>query len=154
MRQVSRYSRRVPTRKISLNQFVALSNTGEARRLIVKRGINPAQNMGDLIKKLDYIVAKDKEEGLKDVLEIHPHKDVILHYFGEKKSSACGCSGADGEQSQCEGGNCKCNGRHSNINGEEEKPKSTSESTLKEYVPVMLVGAFFLVGLCLVVKSN
>ena len=66
--------------KISLQELIALNNTPKAKALIVKYGYKPARSYNDLIKKLIIFTREHREDALKELVEIHPHKELILNY--------------------------------------------------------------------------
>jgi hypothetical protein len=128
-------------------KYVFETKQPELRRLVVKYGLQPAKNSKDLLDKVSYLTLKFKEEFLKDIADIHPDRELILwsqdsdkkssvdavaaetsvsvkekldKNYNDATSSACGCSGADGESqdavdefSNC-GGNpdCKCGNKN------------------------------------------
>jgi hypothetical protein len=80
--------------RISLQELVAINNTPKAKALLVKYGYKPARSYNDLIKKLTIFTREHREDALKELVEIHPHKDLILNYQSvsdsEKKSNCEG----------------------------------------------------------------
>ena len=86
--------------KISLEELIAVNNTPKAKALVIRYGYEPAVNYQDLVQKLHRVKREYREEALEEMADLHPHKDLILHYNEPKeaKSSACGC------------GNSNCNG--------------------------------------------
>jgi hypothetical protein len=65
---------------ISLQELIAFNNPSKAKALVVKYGYKPARNYNDLIQKLFRLTKEHREDALKDFVEIHPHKDLILNY--------------------------------------------------------------------------
>ena len=65
---------------ISLQELIAINNPSRAKALIVKYGYRPARNYNDLIQKLFRLTKEHREDALKDLVDIHPHKDLIIHY--------------------------------------------------------------------------
>lgn len=65
---------------ISLQELIAINNLSKAKSLIVKYGYRPARSYNDLIHKLFQLTSEHREDALKDLVDIHPHKDLILHY--------------------------------------------------------------------------
>lgn len=82
--------------KISLQELIAINNPSKAKALVVKYGYRPARNYNDLIQKLFQLTREHREDALKDLVDIHPHKDLIIHYTmpitveTEKKSNCDG----------------------------------------------------------------
>lgn len=81
---------------ISLQELIAINNPSKAKALIVKYGYKPARNYNDLIYKLFRLTKEHREDALKDLVEIHPHKNLIVHFTeiqsncdGEQLCSAC-----------------------------------------------------------------
>lgn len=71
---------------------IATNNPNAAYELCCKYGYTNVQpNLDDLAGCLQHIVATEGEAGLKDVMELHPDKEVILQLFTEKKGE-CGCN--------------------------------------------------------------
>ena len=65
---------------ISLQELIAINNPSKAKALVIKYGYRPARNYNDLIHKLFQLTREHRGDALKDLVEIHPHKDLILHY--------------------------------------------------------------------------
>jgi hypothetical protein len=65
---------------ISLQELIAINNPSKAKALIVKYGYKPARNYNDLIYKLFRLTKEHREDALKDLVEIHPHKNLIIHF--------------------------------------------------------------------------
>lgn len=65
---------------ISLQELIAINNPSKAKALVIKYGYRPARNYNDLIQKLFRLTKEHREDALKDLVDIHPHKDLILHY--------------------------------------------------------------------------
>ena len=65
---------------ISLQELIAINNPSKAKALVIKYGYRPARNYNDLIQKLFRLTKEYREDALKDLVEIHPHKDLILNY--------------------------------------------------------------------------
>ena len=132
--------------KISLQELIALNNTAQAKKLIVQYGYKPARNYNDLISKL-YRLTKDyREDALKELANLHPHKDLILNYFcvsnSEPKSNADG----DNKTTDCQCPSCQLARMkmYANFDGNEITPKEN----LQAYIPMILIGG--MVGLVLI----
>lgn len=65
---------------ISLQELIAINNPSKAKALIVKYGYKPARNYNDLIYKLFRLTKEHREDALKNLVEIHPHKNLIIHF--------------------------------------------------------------------------
>lgn len=70
--------------KINSIRYVFENKQPELRRIIVKYGLPPASNSKDLWKKVNYLVAKFKNEMLRDIAEIHPDKELIVWNENQK----------------------------------------------------------------------
>lgn len=160
--------------KIDTIRYVFENRQPELRRLVVKYGLPPAKNSKDLWSKVNYLVAKFKSEMLKDIADIHPDKDLIvwsestknaptsineidlksiLPIAKEDKSSACGCSGADGDYSECQGNpNCDCNKGYSNCGGNpnckcgQYSNADGIGSKIKDNMPIVVIASLLVVG--------
>lgn len=131
--------------KISLQELVALNNTAQSKKLIVQYGYKPARNYNDLISKL-YRFTKDyREDAIKELANIHPHKDLIMNYFcvvSEPKSNADG----DNKATDCQCPSCQLARMkmYSNADGNETK----TQDNIKDYIPSILI--FGILGIVMV----
>jgi hypothetical protein len=76
--------------RVSLLGVIANGSTGDARRLLKKYNEPDAVNHKDLEMKLSRLYAKtdDKIKLEKEIAEIHPHKEFILHNLAPVSSPA------------------------------------------------------------------
>ena len=109
---------------------------------MVKYGYRPARSYNDLIQKLFRITKEHREDALKDLVDIHPHKDLILHYampvsvVAETKSNANGDNTSDCQCPSCQLARVKM---YSNFEGNETDP---TKQNVKDYIPMILIGGF------------
>ena len=132
--------------KISLQELVALNSTPQSKKLIVQYGYKPARNYNDLISKL-YRFTKDyREDALKELANIHPHKDLIMNYFCVANNEAKSNADGDNKKSDCQCPSCQLARMkmYSNADGNDTK----SKENLQDYIPIILMGGF--VGLVLI----
>lgn len=132
--------------KISLQELIALNSTAQSKKLIVQYGYKPARNYNDLISKM-YRFTKDyREDALKELANIHPHKDLIMNYFcvanNEPKSNADG----DNKTTDCQCPSCQLARMkmYSNVDGNE----TNTQESIKDYIPMILI--FGIVGIGMV----
>ena len=133
--------------KISLQELIALNNTQQAKNLIKKYGYRPARNYDDLIQKLYRFTKENREEALKELANLHPHKDLILNYFcvAENKSNADGLNNpAECVCPSCQMARMRMMG-YSNLTGDENTDKTDK---MLAYLPPILLGV--VVGVVLV----
>jgi hypothetical protein len=133
--------------KISLQELIALNNTQQAKNLIKKYGYRPARNYDDLIQKLYRFTKENREEALKELANLHPHKDLILNYFcvAENKSNADGLNNpAECVCPSCQMARMRMMG-YSNLTGDENTDKTDK---MLAYLPPVLLGV--VVGVVLV----
>jgi hypothetical protein len=133
--------------KISLQELIALNNTQQAKNLIKKYGYRPARNYDDLIQKLYRFTKENREEALKELANLHPHKDLILNYFcvAENKSNADGLNNpAECVCPSCQMARMRMMG-YSNFTGDENTDKNDK---MLAYLPPILLGV--VVGVVLV----
>jgi hypothetical protein len=127
---------------ISLQELIAINNPSKAKALVVKYGYRPARSYNDLIQKLFRITKEHREDALKDLVDIHPHKDLILHYampvsvVTETKSNANGDNTSDCQCPSCQLARVKM---YSNFEGNETDP---TKQNVKDYIPMILIGGF------------
>ena len=91
---------------ISLQELIAYNNPSKAKALVVKYGYRPARNYNDLIQKLFRLTKEHREDALKDLAELHPHKDLILNYFCASKEEKSNVEGKD-NNSDCNCPSCE-----------------------------------------------
>jgi hypothetical protein len=127
---------------ISLQELIAINNPSKAKALVVKYGYRPARSYNDLIQKLFRITKEHREDALKDLVDIHPHKDLILHYampvsvVTETKSNANGDNTSDCQCPSCQLARVKM---YSNFEGNETDP---TKQNVKDYIPMIVIGGF------------
>lgn len=106
--------------KLSIEHYIATNNPKQVNELLAKYKIPKSKDWSDMIRKLQYVMKKHKDTIVDDLKLIDtPYKSLILSGVVEKKSGACGCSSADGEESyqNCAGNpNCNCELK-SNVQG-------------------------------------
>lgn len=95
---------------MNLYNYIANSNPNAANQVCQKYGYYQIGNTNELAYVLKDIVATEGELGLKEIMEVHPDKDVILEFFEKKiedkpveikKEKECSCMmNADGQNSQ------------------------------------------------------
>ena len=67
---------------MSVYRYIAQNNPQKANDLCMRRGLPDSRNNTSQIAEfLQAIVAEDGEDGLKNVLDIHPDKEVIIAMF-------------------------------------------------------------------------
>ena len=137
---------------ISLQELIAINNPSKAKALVVKYGYRPARSYNDLIQKLFVLTKEHREDALKDLVDIHPHKDLILHYSmptiveSEPKSN-------------CEGDNmcasCKAKKeQYLNFEGVDTTPvKTQTKYDLKELLPIIAITSLVTTTLVIALKS-
>ena len=142
--------------KISIQELIALNNTQQAKNLIKKYGYKPARNYDDLIQKLYRLTKEYREDGLKEMANLHPHKDLILNYFcvSEPKSKAegnlninenCMCP-------SCQISRLKMAG-YSNLSGDDEKTKNNNFDKIAPFIAPITLGLFMGIVLTSIMKS-
>ena len=143
--------------RISLEELVAVNNTPKAKALIISYGYEPARDMQDLVEKLHRVKREYREEALEQIANLHPHKDLILHFNQPKevKSNACGCG-----NSNCNGG-----GKYSNFELSDDyidfigsksgaNNNGSSKDKLMEYMPMIAVAGIFALAITAIGKKS
>jgi len=138
---------------ISLQELIAINNTSKAKALVVKYGYRPARNYNDLIQKLFRLTKEHREDALKDLVDIHPHKDLILNY-------AMPVPVVTEIKYNCEGDNmcpvCKANqNKYLNFEGEvsNDKTNSNVNSDWKSMLPIIAITSLVTASLVVALKS-
>jgi hypothetical protein len=103
------------TSVMNVYQYIAYSNTDAANELCKKHGYYQIQSYDELADCLQSIVAIKGESALKEIMELHPEKEVVIELFmkepepltppiqimEQKRERDCSCMlNADGVQNQ------------------------------------------------------
>ena len=137
---------------ISLQELIAYNNPSKAKALVVKYGYRPARSYNDLIQKLFILTKEHREDALKDLVEIHPHKDLILHYTMPIATETEIKSNCDGNN-MCE--SCRAK-QEKYMNFEGETPTKNNQlfpSDWKSMLPLIVVTSIFTTSLILALKK-
>ena len=140
---------------ISLQELIAINNPSKAKSLIVKYGYRPARSYNDLIHKLFQLTSEHREDALKDLVDIHPHKDLILHYAMPTVIATETKSNCDGD-TMCS----KCKERQEkyiNFEGTDVATNSTTpniNSDWKSLLPIIAVTSLVTASLIVVLKGT
>jgi hypothetical protein len=125
---------------ISLQELIAINNPSRAKALVVKYGYRPARNYNDLIQKLFRLTKEHREDALKDLVEIHPHKDLILHYAMPVPIATETKSNLDGDN-MCPVCTAKAKEKYMNFEGEDANNTTTPNvnSDWKSMLPLIAI---------------
>ena len=144
--------------KISLQELIALNSTPQAKALVVKYGYSPAKNYKDLSYKLFRFTKDFKEDALKELSAIHPHKDLILNYnckpqIEDKKSNFEGSDMAH----DCQCRECKMKRMrgysHEMLNFEGTNEPKIQEAGLSSMIPLLVIAGLVSTVLVVAVKG-
>jgi len=108
-----------PKPTIPIMELLAYNSSVPARRILKKYGKDDATGFKDLQIRLEnlYKEVQDKVELEKQLVEIHPHKDLILKYLSPTPPVDTKIIVKE-PTSACEGNpNCGCNKKMSNAEG-------------------------------------
>jgi hypothetical protein len=137
---------------IRVQELIAVNNPSKAKALVVKYGYRPARSYNDLIQKLFILTKEHREDALKDLVEIHPHKDLILHY-------SMPLSVENETKSNCDGDNlcASCKSKREqfvNFEGlENTSSNSQKKYDLKELLPIIAITSLVTTTLVIALKS-
>jgi hypothetical protein len=139
--------------KITPQQIVAIDSMPQARALIIKYGYAPATSVDDLIYKLDRMVAEHGEVALKDIAEIHPHRDLIGYYLEQdirKEISSlpkekCSCTSIK-KKSSFEG--ASNNGNTSNLSNQNNESTILSKTLMSNNT--LIIGGLFALAITVI----
>jgi len=139
---------------ISLQELIAINNTSKAKALVVKYGYAPARNYNDLIQKLFRLTKEHREDALKDLVDIHPHKDLILNYAMPVPVVTENKSNCDGD-TMCSVCSAKAKEKYMNFEGEvsNDKTNSNVNSDWKSMLPVIAITSLVTASLVVALKS-
>ena len=128
---------------ISLQELIALNNTQKAKKLLLNYGYKPARNYNDLVTKLFILTKEHREDALKDLADLHPHKDLILNYFCAGNEEKSNVEGKD-NNSDCNCPSCALSRMKmfgfSNLEGDVQ-PKD-EKMTIQGMLPTILIAGF------------
>lgn len=142
-------------RKISVQELVAIDATPQAKSLIIKYGYAPATSAEDLVAKLDRMVAEHREVALKDIAEIHPHRDLIGYFVEQdirkeiesQPKPKCGCS-SKSKKSSFEG--TSPNGAVTNANQNSANQESSILSKTLMSNNTLIIGGLFALAITVI----
>lgn len=132
--------------KISLQELVAINNMGGARALVVKYGYEPARDFQDLLYKLTRLTKEHGKKALKDLADIHPHKDLIMYFNkSEDKSHADGCMYPACRRKRMMSGysNFDYADEYLDFIGKKNETKNGAMASFNEYLPLIAVAGIF-----------
>lgn len=76
--------------------YIVLQKPGEAAKILDKYGYDPPKKSEELVKAMKLLVRKKGEPVVKELINIHPEKQLILEASGHNsdESNYCGCHSA------------------------------------------------------------
>lgn len=135
---------------ISLQELIAINNPSKAKALVVKYGYRPARNYNDLIQKLFRLTKEHREDALNDLVDIHPHKDLILNYAMPTPVTTEIKSNCEGDN-MCPVCTAKAKERYMNFEGTDSTP-TNSNADWKTFLPMIAITS--LVTATLIIALN
>lgn len=133
--------------RISLQELVAINNTPKAKALVVKYGYEPAKDYEDLTYKLFRLIKDYRDEGLKDLAELHPHKDLILNYFGKTE---CECDNKPLKIRKRIGkkySNFAFEDDYLDVTGDSENKEEKTIDNIGKYMPMIAIAGIFAIAI-------
>lgn len=91
-------------------EYIVFGNPKGARKLMDKYGYVPPENKEDLARAIKLLVKEKGSRFIKELLLIHPEREVILNAGKDTEDNYCGC------QNSSFTGSCGC--RQSSFTGE------------------------------------
>jgi hypothetical protein len=138
-------------KNISLQELIAVNSTPQAKKLVIKYGYSPARSYNDLLNKLKRLTLEHREDALKEFAEIHPHRDLILHYTQQenkvKEEVKSSCNGDD----MCP--SCRAKMQYSKFEGNEITSTSNNENQIKQLLPTIAITSLITAMLVVAIKS-
>lgn len=76
--------------------YIVLQKPSEAAKIVEKYGYEAPPKVNELVKSMKMLVKRKGEPVIKDLINIHPEKKLILEVSGHKsdESNYCGCHSA------------------------------------------------------------
>ena len=140
-------------KRITLQELIAFNNTPKAKSLLIRYGYAPARSYNDLINKLTIFTKEYKEDALKELAELHPHKDLILNFNLPKTSVV------EEQKSNCNGNEkcdkCKSNESYLNFEDRTQMPSEVNKNQfdLKNNLSLIAITSLVTVSLVLLLKN-
>jgi hypothetical protein len=137
---------------ISLQELIAINNPSKAKALVIKYGYRPARNYNDLIQKLFRLTKEHREDALKDLVDIHPHKDLILHYAIPMPVTTEIKSNCDGD-TMCPVCMAKAQEKYMNFEGTDSTPAPLNPNAdWKSMLPIIAITSLTTIALIGLIK--
>lgn len=132
---------------MNLYGYIANNNPSMAKALCHKYGykISGVQSKDDLGVCLEQLVAKEGEPALKDIVQNHPDRDLIIE-LNEKETKQLGHDGKHYSTCQCN----DCKKPYMNYTGEE---KIATTSNMVSQTNTFLLASAFLLGIAIISKK-
>jgi hypothetical protein len=89
---------------MSIYEYLAENKQNEVIDLLSKFGMPRPTSVDDAIYKLQTVALNYREAFFKEVAEIHPDKDLILHFLQTPQEEVIETE----VKSNCDGGSCSC----------------------------------------------
>jgi hypothetical protein len=126
--------------------YVAESNPYQAKAILHKYGysVRDAKTNTDIGKCLKDLVLYEGEDALRDIVDNHPDKGIILEMYQPKQNS-----------SECKGGSCNCAKciskeiQYMNFSGKDEEKSGKS---IRE-VSIFILASALLLASAIIVKK-
>lgn len=82
--------------------YIVLQRPSEAAKIVEKYGYEAPGKVDDLVKSVKLLVKKKGEPVIKELINIHPEKKLILEVSGHKNNedSYCGCHSAYSDETK------------------------------------------------------
>jgi hypothetical protein len=77
---------------MTIYEYIAANNPVQSERIIRRFGYESlrASNLGDNLRE---VVAQEGEEAFREVLELHPDRDLLVEVYAPKEEKeSCGCT--------------------------------------------------------------
>jgi hypothetical protein len=65
---------------LSIQELIAINETSKANALLVRYGYRPSKGINELVRNLFRFTKEYREDALEQLVKIHPHRDLIIHY--------------------------------------------------------------------------
>lgn len=128
---------------MNLYSYVANSNPTASKIICQKFGYRVAnvKSKDDLAECLRSLVAQEGEPALKEILDNHPDKDIILEVFANDSTQFLGIDGTgSSKQSTCNcEKKCDCKSRENYLNADASQSRLASQTNV-----IIVVASLFL----------
>jgi len=138
---------------MNLYSYIAFNNPHAAKAICHKFGYRVAniKSKDDLAECLRSLVSQEGEPALKEILENHPDKEIILEVYGNNKPDHF--LGVDGTGSKNHSSSCSCGKNCHSKSNENYMNADASQNRLATQTNVIIFAAALFLAVAIISKK-